>query len=248
MDSVREYGDVGNDGAANAVEAVSALDDPVRRNVYDLVAASTEPLTRDVAAARLGIPRSTATFHLERLVSVGLLRAGFAKFTGRTGPGSGRPAKLYAVTEDEVAISVPPRHYDLAARVLARAVELAAMSGAPVADALEEAASTAGGELAAGSSSLWEVLRRNDFRPRVMASGVVVLDNCPFHRLVQEHPQTVCTLNLHLIRGAARASGDGDVEVTLDPAPGRCCVAVSWIPEQPGATARTAPLAPRPSP
>jgi predicted ArsR family transcriptional regulator len=231
MDSVQGSGRNRDDLAAGAVEAVSALDDPVRRGIYDLVATSTEPLTRDVAAARLGIPRSTATFHLERLVDVGLLRVGFAKLTGRTGPGSGRPAKLYALAEDEIAVSVPPRHYDLAARVLASAVEAAATNGATVADALQDAASSAGEELASGSSSLWEILRRNDFRPRMMSPGIAVLDNCPFHRLVEEHPQTVCTLNLHLIQGAARASGHGEVQVTLDPAPGRCCVALAGITE-----------------
>jgi len=33
---------------------------------------------------------ATATFHLERLVGDGLLEAGFARASGRTGPGPGR--------------------------------------------------------------------------------------------------------------------------------------------------------------
>lgn len=213
------------------VTVVGVLDDPTRRALYDLVVDAGTPITRDVAATGLGIPRSTATFHLERLTEVGLLRVTFAKLTGRTGPGSGRPAKLYAPASDEIAVSVPPRHYDLAARVLAQAVEHSARDGRPVERALAEAAAEAGRDLARGSSGLMEVLQRNDFRPQFAGADRVVLANCPFHRLVVDHPETVCTLNLHLLRGAAAACGESEIDVTLDPAPGRCCVALRGLTE-----------------
>lgn len=213
----------------HAVTAVGALDDPTRRALYDLVVATGAPVTRDAAAGRLGIPRSTATFHLERLTEVGLLRTTFAKLTGRTGPGSGRPAKLYSPSTDEIAVTMPPRHYDLAARILASTVECSARDGLPVDEALANAAGRAGRELARKSDRLMDLLRRNDFRPRFDEGDRVVLANCPFHRLVVDHPQTVCLLNLHLVRGAAAACGEADVEVALEPTPGRCCVTLRGL-------------------
>lgn len=223
--------------------ALGALDEPTRRALYELVADAPDPLTRDQAAARLGIPRSTATFHLARLVEVGLLQTTYAKLTGRTGPGSGRPAKLYAPAADEVAASLPPRHYDLAARVLAGAVEHSAAEGIPVADALARSAADAGRALAAGSTSLLEVLRTNGFRPLRADDDRVVLGNCPFHRLVCEYPETVCTLNLHLLRGAVEATGEAGLDLVLEPAPGRCCVTVRGSSRAGGA----APLADAPA-
>lgn len=217
-----------------AVTAVGALDDPTRRALYELVAGAGTPLTRDAAAGQLGIPRSTATFHLERLAEVGLLQTTFAKLTGRTGPGSGRPAKLYSPAPGEIAVTMPPRHYDLAATVLAAAVECSTRDGRPVDQALADAARQAGRDLARGSGRLMDVLQRNDFRPRFEGTDRVVLTNCPFHRLAADHPQTVCLLNLHLVRGAAAVCGEAGVDVALEPAAGRCCVTLR------GLTGRTA--------
>ena len=50
---------------------------------------------RDQAAQGVGVPTHTAKFHLDRLVDEGLLEVEFRRLSGRTGPGSGRPAKLY---------------------------------------------------------------------------------------------------------------------------------------------------------
>ncbi len=210
--------------------AVGALDDPTRRALYDLVVGAGTPVTRDAAAGRLGIPRSTATFHLERLTEVGLLRTTFAKLTGRTGPGSGRPAKLYSPSTDEIAVTMPPRHYDLAARILASAVECSTRDGLPVDQALADAAEAgrAGPRPGIGSTDGPAAAQR--FPPAIRrGTDRVVLANCPFHRLVVDHPQTVCLLNLHLVRGAAAACGEAGVEVALEPAPGRCCVTLRGL-------------------
>ena len=47
------------------------------------------------AAASVGISRALAAFHLDRLVKDGLLIPEYRRLSGRTGPGAGRPAKLY---------------------------------------------------------------------------------------------------------------------------------------------------------
>ena len=57
---------------ADRVAAVSALDEPVRRALLDYVSRSDAPVTRDDVAEAFGLARSTAVFHLDRLVDAGL--------------------------------------------------------------------------------------------------------------------------------------------------------------------------------
>src|SRR5947209_1403345 len=103
--------------------AVGAAADPTTRSLFDLVSRSATALGRDAAAAALGIPRATAAFHLDRLVEAGLLTTEFRRLSGRTGPGAGRPAKLYRRAELEVSVSLPERRYDLAGELLSTAIE-----------------------------------------------------------------------------------------------------------------------------
>src|SRR5262249_55691707 len=102
---------------------VCGLDDPVRRRLYDYVSASGQPVGRDEAAAATGIGRPLAAYHLHRLASLGLRTADYRRTGGRTGRGAGRPAKVYARSGSEFAVTMPPREYELAARLLAEAVE-----------------------------------------------------------------------------------------------------------------------------
>ena len=75
------------------ISAVAALDEPTRRRLYDYVVRQREPVSRDDAAAAVELPRTTAAFHLDRLVDEGLLDVVFQRLTGRTGPGAGaRPS------------------------------------------------------------------------------------------------------------------------------------------------------------
>ena len=112
---------MGQNGSGLA--AVSSLDDPVRRSLYEFVSGSAEPVGRDAAAAAAGIGRPLAAYHLDKLVGLGLLSASYQRPAGRGGPGAGRPAKVYARSGNEFAVTVPPREYELAARLLAVAVE-----------------------------------------------------------------------------------------------------------------------------
>src|SRR3954469_22808101 len=105
------------------VAAVSTLDDPVRRALLDLVTRSEHPVSRDEAAAALGLSRRATAFHLDRLAEKGVLAVEYRRLTGRTGPGSGRPSKLYRRSPEEIEVSVPERHYDLVGEIMAGAVE-----------------------------------------------------------------------------------------------------------------------------
>ena len=135
------HGHTGNPG----LDAVSSLGDPVRRALYEFVAGRTEPVGRDEAAAAVGIGRPLAAYHLDKLVTFGLLTASYQRQPGRSGPGAGRPAKVYARSGSEFAVTVPHREYELAARLLAAAVE-SDRSGESRA-ALRDAARQFGGDL-----------------------------------------------------------------------------------------------------
>lgn len=206
--------------------AVAALGDPARRALYAYVAGQNRPVSRDEAAGATGMKRPTAAFHLDRLVGDGLLEVAFARLTGRTGPGAGRTAKLYARASRDIAVSLPPRWYELAGDVLACAVEEAQRSQVPVSAALARAAGQAGRQLATAGSCLAEVLTRAGYEPRPARDGDLQLANCPFHELAGRHPALVCNLNLHLLGGLLAGLGE-DGQARLDPAPGRCCVTIS---------------------
>lgn len=213
---------------------VYGLDDPVRRGLYDYVSAAAEPVGREQAAAELGIGRPLAAYHLDRLVSLGLLTADYRRPPGRTGPGAGRPAKVYARSGTEFAVSAPPRDYELAARLLAEAVESDA-SGFSLA-CLKRAARRLGAELGArsrqaGQTGMRAVLAEHGFEPFADDDGSTALRNCPFHQLAERHREIVCTMNLALLEGVASGIGAEDARPALEPFPGRCCVVVRTGPQ-----------------
>jgi predicted ArsR family transcriptional regulator len=228
------------DDFAAQVSGVGALAEPARRALYLYVVAQPEPVSRDQAAAGAGLPRHTAKFHLDKLVTDGLLDTGYRRLSGRRGPGAGRPTKLYRRSGRQVAVTLPPRHYDLAGQILARAVEDAARDGVPVLQAVQRAAVDAGHRLGAeqrdeGSAVLDDaaalddvaaVLAAHGYEPRVQGDRVV-LANCPFHALAREHTALVCGMNLHLITALLDELGHHEMLAGLDPAPQRCCVTLT---------------------
>src|SRR5690242_16183766 len=90
----------------SGLAALATLTDGVRRAAYRTVlAAGAGPIGRDEVAEALGVGRTLAAFHLDKLVDAGLLEASYARRTGRTGPGAGRPAKLYRASTAEHEVS-----------------------------------------------------------------------------------------------------------------------------------------------
>ena len=233
------------DDFAAQVNGVGALAEPARRALYLYVVAQPEPVSRDQAAAGAGLPRHTAKFHLDKLVADGLLDIEYRRLSGRRGPGAGRPTKLYRRSSRQVTVTLPPRHYDLAGQILARAVEDAARDGVPVLQAVQRAAVDAGHRLGAaqrprddGSAVLDDaaaldgvaaVLAAHGYEPRVQGDRVV-LANCPFHALAREHAALVCGMNLQLITALLDELGRRNVLAGLDPAPQRCCVTLTSQP------------------
>ena len=105
------------------IQVAAVLAEPTRRGLYEFVVARHEPIGRDEAAAAVGISRELAAFHLDRLVDAGLLLTEYRRLTGRTGPGAGRPAKLYRRATGDIEFSLPQRHYERAAELMATALD-----------------------------------------------------------------------------------------------------------------------------
>ncbi|MEV5712303.1 helix-turn-helix domain-containing protein [Amycolatopsis mediterranei] len=206
-----------------ALAAAAALDEPTRRRLYEYVVRRPEPVSRDDVAAALGVPRATVAFHLDRLVEERLLAVGHERRTGRSGPGAGRPAKLYRRSDRQVSISLPERQYELAGGLLAAAVEEADETGGSPRQILTRCARERGAELAAGGRDIVATLEENGFEPR-LEEGEVALANCPFHRLAQVHTRLVCEMNLGLVEGMLAGAGESGLRARLDPQPGSCCV------------------------
>ena len=210
----------------HGLDALAALGEPTRRALYAYVVAQDRAVSRDEAASATGTKRATAAFHLDRLVDDGLLEARFARVSGRSGPGAGRTAKLYARARRQIAVSLPPRRYEIAAEVLASALEAAEREAAPVSEAVAHAAGQAGRQIAAGGTDLATVLTRSGYEPKQGPDGCIHLANCPFHELLPRHADLVCAMNLHLLRGLIGEFGSG-AQARLDPAEGRCCVTIT---------------------
>lgn len=215
----------------SGIAAVGGLDDPIRRRLYAYVSGRDEAIGRDEAAAAAGIGRPLAAYHLDKLVDLGLLTASYQRPKGRRGPGAGRPAKLYARSDREFNVSIPPREYELAARLLAQAVS-DDLSGAARAT-LGHAAHQLGVDLARSSKAAGDepngaeaVLAHHGFEPVRDADGDVSLANCPFHKLVGQYPDVVCGMNLALISGLIDGLGLAGLRPALEPETRRCCVVI----------------------
>jgi predicted ArsR family transcriptional regulator len=218
------------------LNAVGSLADPVRRALYELVVERGGGVGRDEAGTSVGVSRSLAAYHLDRLVDDGLLTARYERRGAARGPGQGRPSKVYDRAAAEVQVSLPPRDYELPARLLAQAFE---DSSAPPRAALVKAARQLGHEIGAEAAQragnrasarrlhacLRDVLRERGYEPFDDDDGVMRLRNCPFHALAQEHRQLVCGMNLEVVSGIVAALGV-DVEARLEPRVGLCCVAI----------------------
>lgn len=219
--------------------AVSSLDDPVRGRLYAFVSSRTEPAGRDEAAAAVRIGRALAVYHLDKLVEAGLLTASYRRPPGRSGPGAGRPAKVYSRSSIEFTVSLPARDYELAAGLLSQAVAADRSGQAPV--ALYAAARKLGVDL--GKSHHADGANHNGLRPTLESTlsergyeplrddaGTLRMHNCPFRHLAELQPKVICHMNLALIQGLVEGLGGDSLSPVIDPKAEHCCVAIPAAP------------------
>ena len=220
--------------------AISALAEPTRRALYDHLAAAGDWVSRDEAADAVGLERATAAHHLDRLAADGLVEVDYQRRSGRQGPGAGRPAKLYRRARREFDLALPPREYALAGRMLAEAVDRARTDGTDIATAVDEVASAEGRRLGeeiderlrserarkieSRRRGVLEALGERGFEPHIDEQSSVVLRNCPFHQLAQQHTDLICGMNLCMVKAALAEVGDTGLDAHLEPEVGQCCV------------------------
>ncbi|ROR00196.1 putative ArsR family transcriptional regulator [Streptomyces sp. 2132.2] len=227
------------------IDAIAALQDPVRRRLYEYVAAQGREVGRNEAAEAVGVARTLAAHHLDKLTESGLLESGSRRLTGRSGPGAGRPAKVYTRARAERSVSLPGRDYRTAAELLAEAAEEAGLDVGLRAAARRRGEALRGSAApCAGLAEAMDVLAARGYEPHLEAAGsnqvaggpegpegeggaaapVVRMRNCPFHAVAERFPPLVCGMNLALLEGLLGA--DGPVRARMDARPGECCVVV----------------------
>ena len=220
------------------VAGVASLHDAVRRALYQYVVAASQPVGRNEAAAQVGVSRTLAAYHLDRLVDEGLLDVQFERLGPRRGPGAGRPAKLYRRSRRQIAVQLPPRNYELAARLLAQAVDAAALSSPSVLASAHAFGAQLGVDAVARSEPITADDRRAALLGAVRDCGYepaaegdsIRLRNCPFDALAREHRELVCGMNRALLEGLVAGVGD-ELDASLEPRAGECCVALRGRPD-----------------
>ncbi|MER5807245.1 helix-turn-helix domain-containing protein [Streptomyces sp. NPDC002033] len=215
------------------IDAIAALQDPVRRRLYEYVAAQGREVGRNEAAEAAGVARTLAAHHLDKLADAGLLESGSRRLTGRSGPGAGRPAKVYTRAPGERSVSLPARDYRTAAELLAEAAEQAGLDAALCAAARRRGEALRGpGAPCGGLAEAVEALAARGYEPHLEDAGagateVVRMRNCPFHAVAERFPPLVCGMNLALLEGLLGV--DGPVRPRMDARPGECCVVVEEV-------------------
>ena len=223
------------------LHAIASLDEPARRALYEWVASSGRAVGRDEAAAAAGVSRALAAFHLDRLVKDGLLIPEYRRLSGRTGPGAGRPAKLYRRAPREVSVTLPERRYETAARLFAETLDRVAAGDDGPPRELRDAAHEVGEEAGANAAktagrprsrsgrrdAVMAALRDRGYEPFAGEDREIRLRNCPYHALIDEHRPLVCGMNLALVEGVVDGVGATGLEARLDTQPGLCCVAIA---------------------
>lgn len=206
-----------------ALAGLAPLIEPIRLSLYrHLQERAPEAVGRDEAAAALGISRSLAAFHLDRLVAAGLVVAIFRRLNDRSGPGAGRPSKLYRPATPELSYSLPPRRYDLAGLLLARAIRGLGQEGVKKVRGEARRYGRSLGQQG-GWPELHAILIREGYSPVESGKDELALRNCPFDALAVESIEPVCAMNLALIEGLIEATG-AVCAARLTPKPGWCCV------------------------
>ena len=207
------------------LDDLGLLNDLARRRVYEFVTHHRKPVSRKQVAKAVEISRNLAAYHLDKLAEAGLLEVSFARVNGRGGPGAGRPEKLYKRSAREISFSIPPRNYDLLASIFATAVEKTPVPG--FRDILSTAAAEQGELLGSQSATVQGALTAAGYEPAVDEDGHTVLHNCPFHSVVQDHTELVCTLNCAFIEGVLAGAGEDPARAELAPHEGHCCVVIN---------------------
>ncbi len=183
--------------------ALSALRDFTRRDILLRFYADRKPRSVEDVAKMVGVHRSVAFEHLERLVALGYL------VSERRRGLPGKPAKIYSLTAGPVQISHPNRRFDALAERLAGALE---RFGEPGRQAAHEAGRSYGAAIAnrgaIGVDSALTPLNEMGGEYAVAGGGRVVAGNCLFLEACRRAP-IICLFHAGLLEGVMETSQAG---------------------------------------
>jgi predicted ArsR family transcriptional regulator len=91
------------------LDRLAAAGDPQLRQVLMYARGRRDPFTAAEAAVELGVHRNVARSRLDRLAEAGFLVVARERRGGRSGPGAGRPAKVYRVAPELEGVEFPDR-------------------------------------------------------------------------------------------------------------------------------------------
>lgn len=91
------------------LDRLAAAGDPQLRRMLFFARGRRDPFTAADVATALEVHPNVARSRLDRLVETGLLTVAYEHRSRRTGPGSGRPAKVYSVAPELDGIEFPDR-------------------------------------------------------------------------------------------------------------------------------------------
>jgi predicted ArsR family transcriptional regulator len=218
---------------------VAGLTQPIRRTLYRLVAGEPGGISAQQAAEQTGLGRSTASYHLDKLVEHGLLTVRYQRLTGRQGPGAGRPAKIYEPRAGAVEISVPPRDYQSMAQLMAAAIEHdPTTTFVPLLHLAHEHGRqlwrqhTSTEPTAPTWPALTAVLHGCGYEPAEQ-HGELELRNCPYDALARAHRDVICPMNLAIVHGVLDEAAMTDRAAVLSVDANRCCVLITPTPQHP---------------
>lgn len=223
------------------LESVGVLNDDSRRRMFSFIRRARRAVTRDEAAESIGISRKLAAFHLDKMVTAGLLHARY-EATGDV-PKVGRRPKVYEATDLDLAVSIPGRQYRLLADLLLDSIitetdhetgsEAATRTARERGTALGAAERNGEAPTASGVDALTicaEMLEDHGYEPLAQGEAELRLRNCPFHPLAAKAPELVCGINHAFLTGYLEGLGADAVTAHLVPTAGECCVRLTATP------------------
>jgi predicted ArsR family transcriptional regulator len=220
---------------ASVAAVTSAFGDPTRRDIYLFVRESSVApscgVTATEVAERFELHPNVARHHLEKLTGGGYLTVAPAiDGAAEIGRSAGRPSKRYRTSDVDATLSFPPKHDDLLAQLLARALDLlgpeqaSAMAdevgyqyGLGLAKQMGPATGAEGRahrSLRSAMGAVADALTAHGFAAHTEPRGrslAIVSECCPFGEAAQQYPHVVCAVDRGMIRGMlAGLSGDVD--------------------------------------
>lgn len=194
---------------AEDVESLAvALQDATRRRILLALLHDAQARTVDEVAALAGVHRTVAFTHLERLVALQLLEKRPRR--GRRG----KPASLYSVRTPVVALTYPPRQFQMLAGLLGSGLRSLGDAGCDV--AREQGRRYGAGLPAERATTLEEALRplRELGAEYTVVSSDIATSGCVFREACDEAREVVCSLHAGVLEGALGAAG---IIATVEP-------------------------------